>query len=41
MLTGLVHPTSGKGQVLGRPLGDVKARAKLGYLPELFRFQDG
>lgn len=40
MLTGLVFPTSGKGQVLGRPLGDVKARMKLGYLPELFRYQE-
>ena len=40
MLTGLVFPTSGKGQVLDRPLGDVKARAKLGYLPELFRYQE-
>jgi ABC-2 type transport system ATP-binding protein len=40
MLTGLVFPTSGKGQVLGRPLGDVRAREKLGYLPELFRYQD-
>jgi len=40
MLTGLVFPTAGKGQVLGRPLGDVKARAKLGYLPELFRYQE-
>jgi ABC-2 type transport system ATP-binding protein len=40
MLTGLVFPTSGKGQVLGRPLGDVKARLRLGYLPELFRYQD-
>ncbi len=40
ILTGLVFPTSGKGQVLGRPLGDVKARLRLGYLPELFRFQE-
>jgi ABC-2 type transport system ATP-binding protein len=40
MLTGLVFPTSGKGHVLGRPLGDVRAREKLGYLPELFRFQE-
>lgn len=40
MLTGLVYPTSGKGQVLGLPLGDVRARLRLGYLPELFRFQD-
>lgn len=40
MLTGLVFPSSGKGQVLGRPLGDVRAREKLGYLPELFRYQE-
>jgi len=40
MLIGLVLPTSGKGQILGRPLGDVRARMKLGYLPELFRFQE-
>ena len=38
-LIGLVFPTSGKGQVLGHPLGDVRARKKLGYLPELFRYQ--
>lgn len=40
MLTGLVYPTSGEGRVLGLPLGDVRARLRLGYLPELFRFQD-
>jgi ABC-2 type transport system ATP-binding protein len=40
MLIGLVFPTSGKGQILGHPLGDVRARKKLGYLPELFRYQE-
>ena len=40
MLTGLVYPTSGSGTVLGKPLGDVSARERLGYLPELFRYQD-
>lgn len=40
MLTGLVHPTSGSGTVLGKPLGNVSAREKMGYLPELFRYQD-
>lgn len=40
MLIGLVCPTSGKGQILGHPLGDVRARRKLGYLPELFRYQE-
>jgi len=40
MLLGLVAPTSGEGEVLGRPIGDRMARAKLGFLPEHFRFQD-
>ena len=40
MLLGLVGPTAGAGRVLGAPLGDVKARAKMGFLPEHFRFQD-
>jgi ABC-type multidrug transport system, ATPase component len=40
MLTGLVFPTSGGGTVLGKPLGNVEARKKMGYLPELFRFQE-
>ena len=40
MLLGLVEPTAGTGQVLGAPLGDVNARAKMGFLPEHFRFQD-
>lgn len=40
MLTGLVYPTSGRGTVLGKPLGNVEARKKMGYLPELFRFQE-
>ncbi|MCL2323828.1 MAG: ABC transporter ATP-binding protein [Oscillospiraceae bacterium] len=40
MLTGLVFPTSGKGTVLGYPMGDVRARENMGYLPELFRYQE-
>lgn len=40
MLLSLVKPTSGEGQLLGRPLGDVAARRKVGYLPEHFRFHD-
>src|SRR5689334_24648623 len=40
LLTGLSRPTAGKGQLLGRPLGDRQARCGLGYLPELFRFHD-
>lgn len=40
MLVGLHRPASGGGIVLGQPLGRPEARRKLGYLPELFRFQE-
>jgi ABC-2 type transport system ATP-binding protein len=40
LLTGLARPTGGGGFVLGRRLGDRRARARLGYLPELFRFPE-
>jgi ABC-2 type transport system ATP-binding protein len=40
MLLGLVFPTSGKAEILGRPAGDVSARRKVGFLPEHFRFYD-
>jgi len=39
LLVGLVRPTSGEAWVLGRPLGDLRTRARMGYLPELFRYQ--
>jgi ABC-2 type transport system ATP-binding protein len=39
ILLGLARPTSGTGRVLGAPLGDRAARARIGYLPELFRYQ--
>jgi ABC-2 type transport system ATP-binding protein len=39
LLLGLTRPTAGHGQVLGRPLGDRATRARIGYLPELFRYQ--
>ncbi len=39
LLLGLLTPSAGEGWVLGRPLGDVEARRRLGYLPELFRYQ--
>ncbi len=40
MLLGLVEPSAGTGRVLGAPLGDRKTRARLGFLPEHFRFQE-
>ena len=39
MLLGLVHPDAGEVLVLGRPGTDPAARARVGYLPELFRYQ--
>jgi ABC-2 type transport system ATP-binding protein len=39
LLLGLSRPTAGEGLVMGAPLGDVAARQRIGYLPELFRYQ--
>jgi ABC-2 type transport system ATP-binding protein len=39
MLLGLVHPDAGEVMLLGRPAADPAARARVGYLPELFRYQ--
>ena len=39
LVLGLVRPTHGSGRVLGAPLGDRTARSRIGYLPELFRYQ--
>jgi len=40
MLLGNIKPTSGEASLLGRPVGDRDARAKLGFLPEKFQFHD-
>ena len=39
MLLGLVRPDAGEVLLLGRPASDPRSRAKVGYLPELFRYQ--
>jgi ABC-2 type transport system ATP-binding protein len=39
MLLGLVGPDAGEVMLLGRPASDPAARARVGYLPELFRYQ--
>jgi ABC-2 type transport system ATP-binding protein len=39
MLLGLVRPDAGEVLLLGRPAGDPASRARVGYLPELFRYQ--
>lgn len=40
MLLGLTAPTAGTAVLLGKPLGDRPARAKMGFLPEHFRFHE-
>lgn len=40
MLLGLVKPTSGSALLLGQPVGSRDARARIGFLPEHFRFYD-
>ena len=40
MLLGLAAPTRGEARLLGRPIGDPAARARVGFLPEHFRFHD-
>jgi ABC-2 type transport system ATP-binding protein len=39
MLLGLVRPDAGEVLLLGRPGRDPHSRARVGYLPELFRYQ--
>ncbi|MDJ0726242.1 MAG: ABC transporter ATP-binding protein, partial [Prochloraceae cyanobacterium] len=33
-LLGIIRPTSGKGTLLGKPLGDRSVKNRIGYLPE-------
>jgi ABC-2 type transport system ATP-binding protein len=40
MLLGLVKPTRGHALLLGQPVGSRDARARIGFLPEHFRFYD-
>jgi ABC-2 type transport system ATP-binding protein len=40
LLMQLVFPTSGEAAILGKPLGDVSVRRRIGYLPENPYFYD-
>src|SRR4029078_10359441 len=40
LLMQLVFSTSGEAEILGRPLGDVSVRRRIGYLPENPYFYD-
>ncbi len=39
LLLGLIRPSSGEAMVLGAAAGDRETRRRIGYLPELFRYQ--
>src|SRR5919197_1411615 len=40
LLMQLIFPTSGRAEILGRPVGDVAVRRRIGYLPENPYFYD-
>jgi ABC-2 type transport system ATP-binding protein len=40
MLLALTAPTGGEGCLFGKPIGDPDVRARVGFLPEHFRFHD-
>ena len=40
LLLQLIFPTSGRATILGRPVGDVATRRRIGYLPENPTFYD-
>ena len=39
LLLGLASPSGGSGEILGQPIGERSSRRRVGYLPELFRYQ--
>jgi ABC-2 type transport system ATP-binding protein len=39
LLLGLAKPSSGSAEILGVPIGERASRRRVGYLPELFRYQ--
>jgi ABC-2 type transport system ATP-binding protein len=40
LLMQLIFPTSGRAEILGRPVGDIATRRRIGYLPENPSFYD-
>ncbi|HEX5108311.1 MAG TPA: ABC transporter ATP-binding protein [Vicinamibacterales bacterium] len=40
LLMQLIYPTSGRAEILGRPIGDPAVRRRIGYLPENPYFYD-
>ena len=39
LLLGLARPSGGDAEILGQPIGSRASRRRVGYLPELFRYQ--
>ncbi|AKA69588.1 ABC transporter ATP-binding protein [Clostridium scatologenes] len=39
-IVGLLFPTSGTAHILGKPIGNMETKKKIGYLPELFKYQE-
>ena len=40
MLLGNIKPTAGMATLLGKPVGDVETRRRVGFLPEKFQFHE-
>lgn len=40
MLVGLISPSGGNATLLGHPIGSLEAKSQIGYLPELYRYQE-
>jgi ABC-2 type transport system ATP-binding protein len=40
LLMQLIYPTAGRAEILGRPVGDVEVKRRIGYLPESPYFYD-
>ena len=40
LLMQLIYPTAGRAEILGRPVGDVATKRRIGYLPENPSFYD-
>ena len=40
LLMQLIYPTSGRAEILGRPVGDLEVKRRIGYLPENPYFYD-
>jgi ABC-2 type transport system ATP-binding protein len=40
LLMQLIYPTSGHAEILGRPVGDIEVKRRIGYLPESPYFYD-